>query len=494
MPAERPNVLFVMTDQQRFDTISALGHDHVHTPNLDRLADRGVSFTNAYSSAPICIPARHNIRTGCEPINTGFLGNDKRSAKHLEDEHGPFLARAMRERGYRTFGIGKFHAHPAGIDLGYDTQLDGNDYAEQMGVDKMTDRGRSAAVNMLPQSCPLDPDERKMSWIADRAAEEIAPSEGGDGPDDRPFFGLVSFSKPHPAFNPSPPYDELYDPDAMPDAIREDRAVDHVDEKIPAQNYHFWKSREDDTSPETIRTVRSHYYGLVTQLDREIGRVLDAVEARDDADNTVICFVSDHGELLGDHHGWGKTSFFEQSARIPFLVSWPAELPAGDRSDMLVSLTDLFGIATTAAGDQELRDGVDVLGALRGTTESREQLFGYHETPRKTSSFALPKNFTMMVREGDWKYVYAVDGAREQLFDLSEDPRETTDLSERLSDVVDRLRRAAVEQLRRHDATAYLDGTSLAAIPYREMDMGRYSPRTYPASPADSIPDSDRTE
>lgn len=479
MAADQPNALFVMTDQQRFDTISALGYDHVRTPNLDRLVDRGVACTNAYSSAPICVPARHNIRTGCEPIATGYLGNDKRPAEHLEDEHGPFLARAMANRGYRTFGVGKFHAHPGDIDLGYDRRLTGDDYADAYDIDTGEDTGRMAAMNMLPQSCALPPDERRMSWIADEAVAEVERT-GSD-----PFFGLVSFSKPHPAWNPSPPFDGLYDPDEMPDPIRENRAVDLADEKIPAQNYHFWKSRGDDTGEHTIQTARAHYYALVTQLDREVGRLLDAVEARDDAENTLICFFSDHGELLGDHHGWGKTSFFEASARVPFLLSWPAELPSGERYDGLVSLTDLFGIATTAAGDGELRDGADVLGALTGGAAPRQRLFGYHETPRETSLFSIPHNFTLMVREDDWKYVYAVNGGREQLFDVAADPRETTDLAEEEPAVVERCRCAAVERLREHGATEHLDGDELLSIPYERIDMGRYRPETY--GPTDEL-------
>jgi len=497
-PSDQPNVLFVMTDQQRFDTIAALGHSHVSTPNHDRLVERGVSFTNAYSPAPVCVPARHTVRTGCDPITTGYLGNDNdSSAAYLEDRCGPFLARRMGELGYRTFGVGKFHERPVGLDLGYDSRVTGDDYAADYDVDKAVDTGRTAAMNMLPQSCPLPPEKRKMSWIADRAVERIrGEGDGGDerdgggdgeGDDDAPFFGLVSFSKPHPGWNPSPPFDELYDPDTLPDAIREDRELDHRDEKIPAQNYHFWKSRADDTAAETIRAARAHYYGLVTQLDRELGRVLDAVEARDDAENTVICFFSDHGEMLGDHHGWGKTSFFEASARVPFLLSWPAELPAGERCEDLVSLTDLFGIATTAAGDQELRNGVDVLGSLTGDAEPRERLFGYHETPRKTDAFSILPNFTLMVREGDWKYVYAANGGREQLFDVAANPRETEDRLDDRPEVAARLRRAAVKRLQAQGGDEYLDNDSLREHPYRRIEMGRYNPDTYPTRPAEAL-------
>jgi choline-sulfatase len=467
MPEDRPNVLLVMTDQQRFDTINALGHEHVHTPNLDRLVERGVAYTNAYSPAPICVPARHVVRTGSDPCRTGYLGNDKRDAQHLEDTCGPFLARAMRERGYETFGVGKYHAHPDDIDLGYDLQLGGEDYARAVDADTSWDDGTVGAMNMLPQSCPLAPEDRRSAWIADRATAEIEDREG-------PFFGFVSFSNPHPRFNPSPPFDQLYDPDAVPDAIRENQALDMMDEKIPAQNHHWWKDRTDDTGAHTTRVARAYYYGLVTQLDREIGRVLDAVEAREDSENTLVVFASDHGEMLGDHHGWGKSSMFEQSARVPFLVSWPDELPADERRDDLVSLTDVLGICTTAAGDQDLRDGVDVLAG-----EGRERLFAVHQTPRKTSHFSIGPNFTMMAREDDWKYVWMANGGREQLFDVAADPRETSNLAEDRPEVVADLRTACVAHLQRHDSP-HVENDALREHAYRQLDMGRYLPDTYP--------------
>ena len=177
-PSDQPNVLFVMTDQQRFDTIAALGHSHVSTPNHDRLVERGVSFTNAYSPAPVCVPARHTVRTGCDPITTGYLGNDNdSSAAYLEDRCGPFLARRMGELGYRTFGVGKFHAHPGDIDLGYDERLGGGGYARDV-EESDRDGGRAGAMNFLPQSCALDPEDRKMAWYADRGVERIADRLG----------------------------------------------------------------------------------------------------------------------------------------------------------------------------------------------------------------------------------------------------------------------------------------------------------------------------
>ncbi|WP_152421691.1 sulfatase family protein [Halogeometricum pallidum] len=474
MPLASPNVLFVMTDQQRFDTIHALGNGRIHTPNIDRLVARGVSFTNAYSTTPICIPARHTIRTGCDALTTGCFGNDKRDAAHLEDRCGPFLARRMGERGYRTFLVGKYHAHPRDIDLGYDTRLSAEAYRAGTGHEVKT-TAREGAMIHLPQRNALPRESNYEAWTTDRAVELI--EEEGE----KPFFGLVSYEPPHPPFAPSPPFDRMYDPDRLSNPVEGDLAVDHMDEKIPAQNHHFWTTRENGIDHTTARVVKAHYYGMVSEVDRHIGRLLDAVEAREDADDTVICFFSDHGEMLGDHRGWEKTSFFESSCRVPFLVSWPAELPGGERCEELVSLTDLFGIATTAAGSPELRDGVNVLGMLRGDDDPRERLFGYHRTPR------LPPNFTAMVREGDRKYVFMRNGGREQLFDLSADPNEVDECAGDHPEKTAELRSALVEKLTAEGQTAFVENGTLRHAPAQEIDMGRLVREPYPASPADAL-------
>ncbi|QIB77850.1 sulfatase-like hydrolase/transferase [Haloferax volcanii] len=474
MSDARPNVLFVMTDQQRSDTIRALGNSRIHTPNIDRLVDRGVSFTNAYSPDPICIPARHTIRTGCEAVSTGYLGNEKRDARHLEDRCGPFLARSMRERGYRTFLVGKYHAHPRDIDLGYDHHLSFETFREETGHEVKTTARQGAMVH-LPQQNRLPPDDNYEAWMTDRAVDLV----GRDT--DEPFFGLVSYEPPHPPFAPSPPFDRMYDPERLENPVKGDLETDHMDEKIPAQNHHFWTTRKGGIDDTTVRVIKAYYYGMISEVDRRIGRLLDAVEARDDADNTLICFFSDHGELLGDHRGWEKSSFFESSCRVPFLVSWPAELPAGERRDDLVALTDLFGIATTAAGDQELRDGVDVLGTIRGDAESRERLFGYHRTPR------LPPNFTGMVREGRWKYVFMRNGGREQLFDLAADPNELDECAADNPEVVAELRDALAAKLADASADEFVENGTLRRAPYQEIDMGRLVREPYPEEPADVL-------
>lgn len=447
----RPNILYVMTDQQRFDTIAALGNEHIYTPNLDRLVRRGVTFTQAYSPCPVCVPARYTIRTGCEPPTTRIFSNGfsepvAGQAPTVEGRCGPYLPRTLHGAGYRTFGIGKFHTSPWDEELGYEVHLHSGElygtpdkrrrdaYASWIArehpdfayIEALM--GERTEMYYMPQVSPLPAELTVEAWAADRAVEQLQVN------DPRPYFGFVSFIGPHPPFAPPVPYNRIYDPDRMPDPIRGDPEVDLMDEQVRWMNYAIWA---DDISDARARALKARYYGEITYIDACLGRILDAVEARDDADNTLICFFADHGDHLGDHDAWQKESFFEGAAHIPFLVSWPEALPAGVCRDELVALTDLFGIATRAAtGEAEVRDGIDVLGVLAGEVEPRPFLIGMYGEPG-TSLFKI------MVRDDAWKYIFFANGGLEQLFDMRQDPHELNNLAGERPEVVRLLRTTA---------------------------------------------------
>jgi choline-sulfatase len=478
---KKPNILFVMTDQQRADTIAALGNPLIYTPNFDRLVARGISFTNAYSTCPVCVPARYTIRTGCEPPTTTIYENAVQrpvpgQADTMEGRCGAYLARTMAHLGYRTFGIGKFHTHPWDEDLGYDVQM----HSEEMyGTPEQRARdgyagliqrehpecdfiemlmGERTEMYYMPQMSPLPAPLGVEAWAAERAVEQITT------PDDRPFFGFVSFIGPHPPFAPPLSFNRMYDPDRMPNPVRGDVAVDHMDEQIPWMNYAIWA--EDINDPHA-RVLKARYYGEISYIDQCLGRILDAVEARGDADNTLICFFTDHGDHLGDHHAWQKESFFEASCQIPFLLSWPERLPRGVHNDALVCLTDLFGIATSAAGKPELREGVDVLGVVEGTTGPRERLIGYYGTPGT-------RQFKVMVRENNWKYVYMANGGREQLFNVAEDPAELHERSQAEPRVAERMRAVAARALDRPNAVrALAENRDLKGLEFKARPLKR---------------------
>jgi len=469
----RPNILYIMTDQQRFDTIAALGNEHIYTPNMDRLVRRGVSFTQGYSTCPVCVAARTTIRTGCDPPTTRIFSNGRSEpvpgqADTLEGRCGDYLARTMSAAGYRTFGVGKFHTFPWNEDVGYESQLHseelygspeqrrGDAYAgwiarEHPDFDYIEAlMGERTEMYYMPQVSPLPAHLTVESWTADRAIEALSAS------DDRPYFGFVSFIGPHPPFAPPVPFNRIYDPDRMPGPVRGDLDVDHLDEQIPFMNRIIWA---DEINDALTRVLKARYYGEITYIDDCLGKILDAVEAREDADNTVICFFADHGDHLGDHTAWQKESFFDVSARVPFLVSWPDRLPRDVRRDDLVCLTDLFSIATHAAGQPQVRDGVDVLGVLEGSAAPRETLFGYYGEPGTD-------RFKIMVRSGDWKYIYLANGGREQLFNTAEDPAEVTNRVASDREVADELYRRGVQACGHPGASDALDGARLRSLPY----------------------------
>jgi choline-sulfatase len=249
----------------------------------------------------------------------------------------------------------------------------------------------------------------------------------------------------------------MYDPDRMPDPVRGDRLIDELDEQITWMNYAIWA---DDISDARARSLKARYYGEISYIDDCLGRILDAVEATDSAENTLVCFFSDHGDHLGDHRAWQKESFFDGACRVPFLVSWPCRLPSGTIRHELVCLTDLFGIATEAAGAPEFRDGVDVLGLAGGPGEPRGELVGYYGEP----GTAL---FKVMVRTSRWKYVFVSNGGYEMVFDVAADPHEKRDLSRARPDVAGDLRHVAVGACATRGATAALvDGELRAFLPF----------------------------
>jgi choline-sulfatase len=504
MAERKPNVLFVMTDQQRADSIAALGNPDIYTPNMDRLVARGASFSNAYSTCPVCVPARYTIRTGCEPPTTAIYQNQRQApieeqAAEMTERCGPYLAQTMQTLGYRTFGIGKFHTAPWDEDLGYDVHLHSEELygspdqrrrdafaafiREQHPAYDFVEglMGERTEMYYIPQMSTMPAGATVEGWAAARAVEQIARTG-----DDKPYFGFVSFVGPHPPLAPPIPFNRMYDPDRMRSPIRGDVSIDLMDEQLRWMNYAVWA---DDVNDSLARVIRARYYGELSYIDHCLGQILDAVDARGDADNTVIVFYSDHGDHLGDHHAWQKESFFDVAANVPFLVSWPEKIKAGIQHNDLVCLTDLFGIATTAAGTQELREGVDVLGGLAGSAPKRSEMIGYYGTP------GSPR-FKIMVRDAEWKYIYFANGGYEQLFNLREDPHELRQRVESDRPVADRLRAIATKAVDRINANRALDGNGLKAFPFEPRPLKRIYQfdrsrgiTGFPESPGDVLKD-----
>jgi arylsulfatase len=457
MSAARPNILFIMTDQQRFDSLGCTG-GIAATPNLDRLAASGVRCDNAYSPCPVCVPARYTIMSGCDSPQTGWFSNTS-AARDVEQRCGGYLARTLSQRGYRTWGIGKFHTKPWGEDLGFEKILHGeenhwteeaferDDYVKWLHethpefshLEQV--HGERTDMYYTPQTRAQPTHATAESWVTDRTIEEL----GSD--DDRPFFGFVSFVQPHPPIAPPIPYNRMFNPDDMPNPVKASADIDQADPYPLWMNYLIWA---DDVSDAQARQIRARYHAEIAFLDACIGRILDGLRKRPDYENTLVVFYSDHGEMLGDHRSWQKESYFEASCRVPFLVSWPKRMASGQHFDSPVSLTDLYPLATAASGECILRDGHDLLGALAGTAPPRRQLVGMHEKPGSVS-------FKAMIRRGPLKYIWIANGGRELLLNPNEDPHERKLWNDESPEVMAALRNSLIEHLKARGVTEALD-------------------------------------
>ncbi len=477
MEKSRPNILYIMCDQFRFDCISALGNTTVRTPNLDRLAKRGKSYTNAYSPCPVCIPARYSIHTGRDSYTTGCYCNEQPqnpyqdSWKKMEDWTGAYLPRRMNELGYRTFGIGKFHTFPDQYeDLGYETHIhteemwDDPELRSRDGFARFLEEthpefnyleqlhGERTNMYYAPQLSSLPKELTVESFVADKAIEQLEIEDG------RPYFGFISFIGPHPPCAPPIPYNRMYDPDGMTNPVRGKLEEDHYDEQIPWMNSIVYA---DEINDAWARNLKTRYYGEISYIDSCIGRILDQVEARPDADNTMICFFADHGDMLGDHNAWQKECFYEASVRTPFLLSLPSVIEGKSRSDALVSLTDLHCLATKMAGEKEERDGIDIL------EQEREFLFSFHGRPGT-------RQFKIMVRHADWKYIYMANGGREQLFNLQSDKNEMTNLIDQENEVSRLMRTTAVEKCSAEDNLKQMvENGEMKSFSFKARPLGR---------------------
>lgn len=438
-----------MCDQFRYDCIRALGNSPLQTPNLDRLVKRGVSYEQAYSSCPVCIPARYSIRSGLEAYTMGCYCNEQPIAPRgkegcrVDDWSGAYLPKTMTELGYRTFGIGKFHTFPDQYEpLGYEVHIhteemwDSPELREKDGFAKYISEehpeyayveqmhGERTNMYYAPQVSSFPAEHTVEAFVAKKTIEQLQVEDA------RPFFGLVSFIGPHPPCAPPIPYNRYYDPDGMNNPVKGTVEDDHIDEQIPWMNYIVYA---DEINDAWARNLKTRYYGEITYIDSCIGKILDAVEQREDENNTMICFFADHGDMLGDHHAWQKECFYEPSVKIPFIVSYPPLFAPNTRSQDLVSLTDLFGLATKLAGKRELRDGIDIV------EDTREFLFSFYGRPKT-------RRFKVMVRYKQYKYIFMANGGREQLFDLEQDPNELYNLAQKQREIASLLQEKVLQK------------------------------------------------
>lgn len=436
----RPNLLLIMCDQLRADILGCYGGTYVQTPHIDRLARRGVVFDRAYSQTPVCVPARHGLISGQNPFELGLIENSGASP----DIRDPLPA-ILRRHGYATFAAGKMHFAPPRRHLGFDRMflseeipghLQDDDFLlflRENGYGHVFEpHGRRSELYYVPQVSELPEMMHTTAWTAAKTCELIRANRN------RPFFMFCSFIKPHPPFDPSPPFDSLHDPGTVPLPARteEERLPD--DYLIEVQN-DYKVGGLDNLSEEWERRIRAAYYGCVAQIDRQVGVILDTLDECGLTDNTMVVFTSDHGEMLGDHWAYGKRTFYEASARVPLIISHPQTLPAGHRRSQFATLLDIYASFAEAGGytPPDTCRGFDLRPVCRDP--------GHTPRQRIHGEIGRGPALKMMLRFGDFKYVYHANGGVDTLFDLRQDPGEFHNLAAERPDICRDARRQMTE-------------------------------------------------
>jgi choline-sulfatase len=416
------NILFIMSDEHSKRVLGCYGNDIIQTPNLDRLAAGGTLFENAYCNDPICVPSRASFATGRYVHEVGAWDN---AIPYVGTPPG--WGHRLQAAGHRSVSIGKLHYRNTTDPTGFDEQILPlhilNEIGDAKGLVRREVEPRASCAQLAGDagkgdSTYLDYDRRireaAIGWL-----EQAAKS-----PADKPWCLFVSFVCPHFPLVAPPEFFDLYPLDKLPlPPAREPGAFpDHpvLRRLREIQNYedHF----KDE---EQVRTAIAAYYGMVSFLDDNIGRVLAALEKNGLAEDTLVVYSSDHGDNLGTRTFWGKSTMYEESVAVPMLLSGP-DVPAGKRVRTPVSLVDGYqtiveGVGLELGAAERSLPGRSLMRTAKEPDDMQRTAFSeYHAMGSITGYF--------MVRWGNYKYVH-YEGYAPQLFNLANDPFELRDLA-----------------------------------------------------------------
>jgi arylsulfatase A-like enzyme len=451
---QRPNILFIMTDQQRWDCVAANGNKLIKTPNMDRLAARGANFTHAFVASPVCVPSRISFFTG------RYAHSHRNRVNYTPLDRNEVLMQArLKEVGYRTDVVGKLHYFPPtkaeAARTGFD-HVELHDAASFLDLYSDYVRWRNAndpqkelnyramAKNIEPGRNPfrqaIDTKFTDTAWTGERARaqlQELARSE-------QPFFLHVSFWKPHSPYEVAQPYDSMYEHVDIP--IPPTVSLEAINKlPLPLQKLALRNGRGPNLDRERLEWAYRSYYGTISHVDHEMGLILDALEASGKAANTIIIFSSDHGDQLFEHAITDKNCFFEPSVRVPFMISWPGHIKPSQHDELIESvdlLPTLFEfIGLSEPRECQGRSFASLIADMGHAYVPHDAVFSENVIPevitggKNEMPFEKGKGVagirhpdSKMVRTERWKYCYYPDGYAE-LYDINADPLEQTNLA-----------------------------------------------------------------
>jgi len=414
--AERPNIVLIMSDQHNAHVMGCAGNGVVQTPTLDALAADGVQFGAAYCPYPLCVPARMGFLTAQYPGDVDVWDNGNILASDVRT-----FAHSLTDAGCETVLCGRMHFLGPDQFHGFERRIYGDCYnflsreIQGTGYNRTNGQTRYAVeVSGWGRMGYEEYDER----VTEKAVEFIAGRRAAD----RPYCMVVGHVLPH---NPLICSKELFEHYMERIPVPEPVSEEYLATLHPA--IRAWRRRRgvDELTPEQHRRGRAAYYGLVTEMDRNIGRVIETIKTSPHAANTVIIYTTDHGDMAGEHGMWWKSSYYEGSSRVPIVVSWPGRLARGKTVDAVVNLIDLGPTVLELAGAEPLEN---VSG--RSLVPFLMERPGPADRPNETFAEYLGAHGdkpSSMIRSGAWKLMYYSEFDSYLLFNLDEDPDEMTD-------------------------------------------------------------------
>ena len=457
----RPNILLLHTDQQRFDTIAALGNPHMHAPNMDRLVAMGTSFVNAYSANPVCMPARHDLMTGVSARHHGYYHNQHRP---ICDYRLETIPRLLTAADYQTIAVGKMHFHPEREHHGFAhmhlmeevptcRENDGYlEYLERVGHgDVRCQHGVRPLFYHTPQIARVPEIHHGSSWIATQTIDLIRRDR------DRPFFVFASWVGPHPPYYVPASYLDMYRDASLPAPCSAPPGVErHA--PISPENPGLGDRR--------LQRLREGYCGAVSLIDAHIGRILDTLEETGQLENTIILLTADHGEMLGDRGAYQKHVPYEGSAHIPMIACGPG-LAEGVREVTPVTTWDAAATILEAAGVQ-LPEGHPLMGvSLRSeAAHDAERTIVFHHAEEG-------RRYLAAVGHGH-KLIHWFNGGEEELYDLTCDPWEQRNLVQRpaSAEIAEHLRHACLAFEHDQGIAANVHDNTFVDLPYADPPAG----------------------
>ena len=444
-----PNILVIMTDQQRFDSLGCSGCGWVRTPELDRLAAEGVRYESCYVNNPVCTPSRASLLTG-KHIN----GHAVYQLHDILPEQERLVTVGLREKGYRTALIGKLHVSGRSFERDFRNPDDGfevyeyamtphdpegtfNSYGQWLKENHpdfyrlLREKGRR--VGNIPRECHF------TGWAAEKTIEFIEST-----PVDRPFFCLMSVVDPHDPYSDFPLEAlEGIDAAAIPVPAAEPDDWNRLPEPVRREHEHSYLGGISAYDEEQIRRMRIGYYASIAFLDQQAGRVLEALKRRGIDDRTLVVFVSDHGDMLGDRGLLAKGAFmYDPAVRVPLIMRLPGRIPAGRTIDRLVQPHDLAATFLALAGfaaeeiEERMPGAIDLIGALEDPSRCRDHAVClYRNTGISDEKLYFdPPIHGSMLRTGPWKLVCwhrgagSDDAVEGELYHMERDPGECENL------------------------------------------------------------------